>query len=406
MGEVLFLAHRVPWPPNRGDKIRSHHILHRLAELAPVHCACFADDAREAAQEDPLRHKLASFHAEIRRKPKWQAGVEALVSARPVSLTSFASAALHDHVDRLLRERPIGLIFVFSGQMAQYIPQDFDGRVVMDFADVDSAKFESYAGTATGFMGWIHGREGRLLSEFEREIGERADLSLFVSEAEATLFRKRSGLPAEKVLALGNGIDLEQYNPAVGEAVDREAGPLLVFTGQMDYPPNVEAVMSFAQQVMRLILAEHRDARFAIVGRAPTAEVLALDGKNGAFVAGEVDDVRGWLLAADIVVAPLRTARGIQNKVLEAMAMGKAVVVSLAAAEGIEAVAGEQLLVAANEAEEAEQVCQWLADAERREKLGREARRLIEARYSWAAQLAELPEICALSDNHFAEAAE
>ena len=406
MGEILFLAHRVPWPPNRGDKIRSHHFLQKLMDCAPVHVACFADDEQERQIAWDRKAELASCEIVVRNKPRWRAGIEALVSGKPVSLTSFESSEISAYVARVIATRPVDCIFVFSGQMAQYIPPDFDGRVVMDFADVDSAKFESYAEEGFGPMAWINRREGRLLSAFEKDVAARADHSLFVSEAEATLFRQRSGLSAGRVKAVGNGIDLEFYaaRDVHPEGLKGE-GPMILFTGQMDYQPNVQAVQSFNMEVMPEILARFPEARFAIVGRAPSEKVKQLDGQHGTVVVGAVDDIRSWIMAADVVVAPLRIARGIQNKVLEAMAMARPVVASTCAAEGIDAINGEHFLIAESVEDEAQLVHDLLADPERARRLGEQAKILIHSQYSWETQLAALPGLCGFSDVVVAEAA-
>lgn len=397
MGEILFLAHRVPWPPNRGDKIRSHHFLQKLMESAPVHVACFADDEAEQQVGWERKKQLASCEIILRDKPQWRTGIEALVSGKPVSLASFESDALRAHVAEIMATRPVDCIFVFSGQMAQFVPADFAGRVVMDFADVDSVKFESYADDGSGPMAWIHRREGRLLRAFEKEVAERANHSLFVSEAEAALFCGRSGLSENRVKAIGNGIDLAFYDDTHVKPADAAPGkPMILFTGQMDYQPNVQAVQSFSTQVMPDILARFPDARFAIVGRAPAEKVRQLDGSNGTVVVGAVDDIRSWIIAAEVVVAPLRIARGIQNKILEAMAMAKPVVASSCAAEGIEATSGEHFLTAGSIDDEAALVCELLDNPGRGRQLGEQARTLIHSHYSWKTQLAELPVLCGM----------
>ncbi len=407
MGDILFLAHRVPWPPNRGDKIRSHHFLQKLMDCAPVHVACFADDETERQVGWTRKAELASCEIVVRNKPKWRAGIEALVAGKPISLASFESSRIRAYVEDLMATRMIECIFVFSGQMAQFIPPEFSGRVVMDFADVDSAKFESYADDGSGPMVWINRREGRLLRAFEKDVAERADYSLFVSEAEAQLFHQRSGFSDDRVKAVGNGIDLEFYGAAEVQPADVEnRGPLILFTGQMDYQPNVRAVQSFSHQVMPDILSRIPDARFTIVGRAPADKVKQLDGKNGTVVIGPVDDIRRWIKAADVVVAPLRIARGIQNKVLEAMAMGKPVVASGCAAEGIDAISGEHFLIAQSIDQEAPLVCELLEDSERARRLGEQAKSLIHSRYSWETQLAGLPALCGLAEPRMVEAAE
>ena len=158
--EILFIGHRIPFPPNRGDKIRSHHILKRLARLAPVHVACFADDDADMGEEVELAAMAHSYRLVRRAVPLAVAGVRALAARKPVSLTAFYDAQLAAYIDAMLASGRIGTIYVFSGQMGQYVPADFRGQVVMDFVDVDSAKFEAYAQGARGPMRWLFQREG------------------------------------------------------------------------------------------------------------------------------------------------------------------------------------------------------------------------------------------------------
>lgn len=392
MAEILFLAHRIPWPADRGDKIRSYHYLKYLAERAPVHVGAFADDDRDMSFAAEMEPNFVSVYIEQRRGPVWRAGMRALVSGRPVSLESFASGGMAAWVSERIKQNRISHIFIFSGQMAQYIPAGFDGRVILDLVDVDSAKFESYACSGNILMRWVNRREARLLSAFEADIARRADVSLFVSEAEAELFRSRSGLNADKIIAVSNGIDTAAYNPALDiPRVKRlPAGKLIIFTGQMDYRPNIEAVADFARNALPAIRRRHADTKFVIVGRNPTENVRSLAKLDGVIVTGAVDDIRGWLQAASLVVAPLRTARGIQNKVLEAMAMARPVVASAAAAEGITAQDNLHFHIAANIDEEIEHCCALLSDPEAAKRLGLNARRYVVQNYSWAGQLAPL----------------
>ncbi len=395
MPDTLFLAHRIPFPPNRGDKIRTFHELKHLAGLGRVHLACLADDEADAANLAGLRAAigpaLGEARVEVRRTSKAAAGARALLEGRPVSLTLFDSVPLRGFVERLLASGRIGTVFAFSGQMAQFVPERLDARFVMDFGDVDSAKFEAY-GAQGGAMAAIYRREGRRLAAFERSVAARADVSLFVSEAEADLFRRRSALDAADVRALQNGVDLEHYDPEADFPRIAERGPLIVFTGQMDYAPNIDAVRWFAGEVMPMLPA----ARFAIVGRKPPEAVQRLAGPR-IIVTGAVPDVRSWLAAADVVAAPLRIARGIQNKVLEAMAMARPVVASPAAFEGIEAEPGRHLLVAAEAEAQAEAIAGLLDDPQRARAMGEAARRRMEQAYRWEARLEPLADIVGLA---------
>lgn len=400
MAEILFLAHRAPWPPDRGDRIRSWHMFEALAKLAPVHVAALADNAADAAI---TREKMAplckTLAIEVRGVSRPAALAGAMLSGEPVSNRLFRNAALTEHVGALLALRTVTHIVAFSGQMAQYLPADFGGRVLMDFVDVDSAKFASYAEQDKRQpLNWIHAREAKKLGAFEATVARAVDGSLFVSEAEAALFRRQSGLGTDRVHAVENGIDTERFDPALalGEMGEGE-GPLAVFTGQMDYRPNIDAVQWFVAEVLPIIRKTHPAARFAIVGRAPTDEVRALAALPGVSVTGEVPDVRPWLAAADAVVAPLLLARGVQNKLLEAMAMARPVVASAAAATGIDATPGEHLLVADDPEAMAAAVVRLFDEPAAAAQMGQAARERMIARYGWDARLAPLAGLLGLA---------
>ena len=395
MREVLFLAHRIPFPPDRGDKIRSFHLLQHLCRVARVHVATFADDAADAAQEAGLRRTLGSGLASVttivRRRSRGASVLASFATGRSASMEAFASPTMRTAVAEVLRRNRIASIFAFSGQMSQYVP-DAGGQIrfVMDFVDVDSAKFESYAGQGQALLRWLYRREAARLAAEEAGIAGRADVSLFVTEAEARLFRERSGVRGPSVRALENGVDLAFFDPAGVEPEPTVGAPLLVFSGQMDYAPNVQAVSYFAQEILPRIRESRPDARFAIVGRNPAPAVQALRPLPGVAVVGGVPDMRPWLAAAHVVVTPLHVARGVQNKVLEAMAMARPVVASPQAFEGIDAQAGRDLMVADGAEATAAAVLRLAADGAAAGRMGAAARARMCERYSWGRQMAQL----------------
>ncbi|WP_338445243.1 TIGR03087 family PEP-CTERM/XrtA system glycosyltransferase [Pelagerythrobacter marensis] len=396
-GEILFLAHRVPFPPDRGDKIRSHHLLQALAKIAPVHVGCLGETASDMAQAGELG-RMAASHCLVRRKRNLAAaGAEALLRGRPVSLAAFDHPRLRRWVGETLAARPIDTVFVFSGQMGQYVPEDFRGRVVIDLCDVDSAKFEAYGARKGGLRGRIDRREARLLAREEERLARRCDATLLVSEAEATLFRSRLTDPAAAdIRTVRNGIDTARFDPAriaPHPQLVGSPGPHLVFTGQMDYAPNVEAVRRAAERILPAIRRTHPGAVLHIVGRAPVAGVRALERHSGVRVWGEVPDVRPFLAGADLVLAPLAIARGIQNKVLEAMAMARPVVLSPEAATGIEARDAEHFAVGDDDPALIERVLSLLADPSMAQEMGAAARRYAVERQGWAAMLAPLADL-------------
>lgn len=388
MSELLFLAHRVPFPPDRGDKIRGFNILRHLAAKRRVHLVAFADDIADRDPAPEFRQMLASCTVVPRTKANAMAAIQALATRRPVSLTAFADPAIRAAIEKVRASSPIDRVHCYSGQMAQYLPGDLP--VIMDFADIDSLKFEQLAANARYPISWLLRREARLLGAFERAVAARVSASLFVTEAEAALFRL--GGATGRILAVENGIDADFFDPTSAFAPADAPGPLIVFTGQMDYRPNVDAATWFVANVLPDLRAEHPELRFAVVGRAPAPAVRALAG-DGVMVTGAVPDVRGWLAAASVCVAPLQIARGVQNKVLEAMAMARPVVASATAAEGIDH-AGT-IRVAADAGAQVSAIRALLADSAGAARLGADARAQVVARYGWPARLAALDALMA-----------
>ncbi len=392
MGGILFLAHRVPFPPDRGDRIRAHHLLKSLAKLGPVHVGCFTD-----GEDEQTRAALADIAATTciapRTKPLPLAGIEAVLAGKPVSLTAFHSRKLEAWVRDTIAAQRIEAIVVFSGQMGQYIPDSFAGRVVIDLCDVDSAKFEGYA--AAGERVWLNAREARLLAREEERLGARADATVLISSAEAALYRSRLREPGRvNVEVIGNGIDAQYFDPAATAPhpdMARGKGPHFVFTGQMDYRPNEQAALWVIESLLPVLRARLPGAMFHVVGRNPTAKLMAHHGSPGVHVWGEVPDVRPFLCAADAVLAPLLIARGVQNKVLEAMAMTKPVVLTPEAATGIAADDGAQWLVCPPDPElMAARIAFLLSDSEAASRLGAAARHFVLERHDWEAMLSPL----------------
>lgn len=341
--KILYLCHRIPYPPNKGDKIRSFNLLKTLSEQYEVHLGCFIDDDYDYQYVD----KLAQWCVEYKCRPqkKWRAklkGLTAFLTGQPITIPYYSDVQLQRWVDQTLERYEIDTVVVFSSSMVQFVdkPQYRKLHRVIDFVDVDSDKWRQYADNHQGLMRWVYQREHRLLQQVEQQYCERFDHSLFVSPDEAALFRTL--MPenlASKIQPLLNGVDVQFFDPAlpVASAEFKLDKPYIVFTGAMDYWANVDAVCWFADHVWPEILQKHPHLHFMIVGGNPSAEVKELAKRAGIVVTGRVEDVRPYIQQALLVVAPLRIARGIQNKVLEAMSMNKVVVATAMAMEGINA---------------------------------------------------------------------
>ena len=397
MGDILFLSQRIPYPPDKGDKIRSYRALLHLGEHRRIHLGTFIDDPDDFRHIPVMENICESVHiAKLNPLVARLKSLKALLTGAPLSLPYFYNKALEKWITTTLDTHDIDAIFVFSSAMAQYVlnlkrkPQ----RVLMDFVDVDSEKFRQYA-LERGFLArFVYGREGKKLLAFDRQVAAHTDASFFVSEAEADLFRRLAPEASAKTFGLSNGIDTDYFDPSkvtVPQA-DLSAygpGPNIIFTGRMDYKPNVDAVCWFTRNVLPALLTEKPQVRFIIAGAAPTPAVMALAANPAVQVTGRVDDMRPWLAHADLAVAPMAIGRGIQNKVLEAAAMARPVLTTPEGLAGIDLVPGKHLFVAEGAQAFGQAVLDSLDNPDR-DQIGAAARDYLIGHYSWSARMALL----------------
>ncbi|WP_084199599.1 TIGR03087 family PEP-CTERM/XrtA system glycosyltransferase [Noviherbaspirillum autotrophicum] len=393
MEHLLLLVHRIPFPPNKGDKIRSYHLLRHLAKRYCVHLGTFVDDPDDWRYVDEVKRfcnetyfgKLHPFVARVR-------SISALAAQRPMSLDYYDDPGMHAWVRNLLQRQPIHRVVVFSSAMAQYAEGIEGAQRIIDFVDVDSDKWTQYARGKRWPFSWLYRREGRELLRYERRTARTFDASLFVSPAEAELFRQRAPECNDRIGYYSNGVDTEYFSPerAYDNPYSTDELPI-VFTGAMDYWPNVDAVQWFAEKVLPAVRERYPSANFYIVGSRPTENVTALARRPGVSVTGTVPDIRPYLAHACASVAPLRIARGIQNKVLEAMAMAMPVIVSAPALEGIDARPGCEVLLAESDRQFIEALCALLCA--HRPEIGCAARRKVVEHYGWSRNLARIDEL-------------
>ena len=336
MQDLLFLAHRIPYPPNKGDKIRSYHLLKHLTSKYNVYLGTFIDDPNDWQYRERLDSICAeTCYLKLRPLQGKIKSLQGLLTGEPLSLPYYKNQAMQDWVNKTIKTHSIKKVLIFSSVMAQFINQTHDVEMVVDFVDVDSDKWRQYAASKKGLGAWIYKRESDYLFNYEKKIAERAKASFFVSEQEAALFKELAPKISKKITHINNGVDTGYFSPEQIFASPYPASEdVVVFTGAMDYWANVDAVKWFAEDVFPHITKNYPAVKFYIVGSRPTTEVKAL-ANNSVVVTGAVDDVRPYLAHAKLAVAPLRIARGIQNKVLEAMAMGKYVIATSAAMEGV-----------------------------------------------------------------------
>ncbi len=392
MGNLLYLVHRMPYPPNKGDKVRSYHLLKHLAARHQVFLGTFMDDPQDEIHIATLRSLCADVHVEpLHPKRARVNSLLGLLGRDALTLRYYRNQALSEWVARITARHKMQAAVVFSSSMAQYVEggQHMNGApVLVDFVDVDSAKWSQYAKERRWPLSWLYRREGRTLLNYERDVALWARRSFFVTESETSLFKELAPVAADRVEAVSNGVDAQYFTPEPSRrnpySKDEQT---VVFTGAMDYWPNVDAVTWFARDILPALRQKHPGLRFYIVGRSPDATVQAL-ASDAVVVTGTVPDVRPYLQHADVVVAPLRLARGIQNKILEAMAMGRPVVASSACASALNAQVGTEVVVAEDVADYTLAISALLADREAAARIGTAGRHCVQQRYSWAAHLA------------------
>lgn len=390
MEPLLFLAHRLPFPPNKGDKIRSFHLLKHLARGHVLHVGAFIDDAADLPHVTALQAMCSQLHTEtIAPRSRKLLSLRALATGEALSVAYYRSAAMQRWVDDTIARHGITKAVVFCSTMAQYLDRHPGVRRIVDLVDVDSAKWSEYAPRHRWPMSWLYRREARTLLDFEARVVAAADRSLLVTPAEVALFESLAPMQMGRVEALPNGVDVDFFNPANAGANPYAVGVKpVVFTGAMDYWPNIDAARWFADEVMPRIRAVEPAAHFFVVGMNPAPAVRELEKTGFVTVTGRVDDVRPWVAHAACAVAPLRVARGIQNKVLEAMAMARPVAVWHTLAASLDASPGRDF-VTADASSYAERVL-TLFDPARAQAIGDAARARIEKVYRWDSALAAL----------------
>ncbi len=390
---VLMLTHRVPYPPDRGDRIRSYHLLKLLAEHAEVSLATLADEPVNLDTNRVL-HGLTRQLA-IVPLSRWAGrcrAAGAILRGRAVTPEYHYDRKLAATITAWQTEQPFDAVLTFCSGMVRYtrlIPHasamnQKGAKHVMDLVDVDSVKWAGYAMNSLPPRRWIYTHESRQLRKIESGVHDCFDAMTVVSDREYKTYRHHVG-ENPRLSVVGNGVDLQYFKPLADAA-----SQTILFTGVMNYRPNIEGAAWFAREVMPLIHQTMPNAVFKIVGRDPVRQVCDLNTIPGVEVVGSVPDMRPYLAEAGVVVAPLRIARGVQNKVLEAMACARVVVCSPQAAEGVDAMDGTHLLVGHSPAQWARHIDGILASPSRRHELSQSARQCVEQRYTWSARLAPM----------------
>jgi sugar transferase (PEP-CTERM/EpsH1 system associated) len=387
---IFYICRRVPFPPDRGDKIAAFNAIRHLAARHEVHVFCLGDGVQDLANISGLQAYAKSVSAapvdEFTIKLR---ALAALVTGQPLSVAALNESKLHDAIQKKFTELRPDLIIVYSCNMAQFAEHFPNVPRIMHFGDLDSLKWPQYAERSSIPLNWIYAIEARRLLGYERHIAQIFSHALVHTEIEKHDFERL--IPGIPVAVVGNGVDLDYFRSA-GEAKKPAS---MVFTGVMDYRPNIDAVVWFCDEILPIVQANIPAANFTICGSRPAPAVRRLAKRRGVRVTGWVADARPYLDRAEIFVAPLRMARGVQNKLLEALAMGLPCVASTAAWSGTAVADGQGILATDEPREFARRVIDLLGDGDGRAEMARRARAAAVANYRWEVQLACLDQVIA-----------
>lgn len=385
---LLYLAHRIPYPPDKGDKIRAFHQLDYLAGRHRVWCVCFVDDPADLRHVEALRTRCAGVVAvPLNRRLATARGLWSLVRGRTVTEGFYTHRGMWSALKKLSREVRFDAVIAFSSSMAPYglaCPAD---RRMIDFCDWDSAKWSAYATNRRSPRSMLYAVEARRLAAREAQWSSAYDASAIITPAERDA--APPGVDLTRLAVVRNGVSIANRNGNGCRRRDKHRHTV-GFLGAMDYPPNVDAVCWFAESTWPAVYRQHPTATFQIAGRHPTPRVQALSRFPGVEVLGAVDSAAEFLHSLTVAVAPLRIARGLQNKVLEAMAAARPVVLTPAAATGIEGTDGIHYHIADEEEATTATVNSLLTDPDRRIVIGRAAREYVAHHFNWEREAARL----------------
>lgn len=383
---ILFLSHRVPYPPNKGEKIRAFHQLKALAARHEVDLFTLADDPADLQHRDVLGGicrevtiaPLNPVHSKLRTLPY-------LLTRRPLTVPYFFSLKLKRAVSAAFARRRYDRIFLYCSAMAQYVERAWTTPIVADLVDVDSNKWKQYSQVTSMPMSWVYRREWRRLRAYEKDVCDRAARVLVTTEREAELVRELPTSAPVNVVPVG----IE-----VGDPVIRmQESPTMIFVGDMGYFPNQQAVIWFCHQVLPKVRQAVPQARFLIVGRNPNHKVRSLGSIPGVEVTGQVPEVKPYLAQASVSVAPFLVAAGIQTKVLEAMNHGLPVVASPPIARSLLPPVANCIQTAQQPAEWAAVLIELLQNPDRAAQLGAEARKAVAETYDWRSVLTQFVQL-------------
>ncbi len=387
MQRILFVCHRIPYPPNKGDKIRSFHELQSLSRDYQIDLVTFVDNENDFTYKGELQQFCSRIF--VFKLQKIAGIIKALiffVRGKSLSEGFYFNRHAYKQIDDLINNSSYEFAFCFSAQVGQYLARHQNIKRVMDFVDVDSDKWRQFSQNIKFPFNLIYQMESRRLLKYEKMISQNFSMAIFSTESEVQLFRDTGG--NGNIIAINNGVDTKYFSP-----MNIEKDNAIVFVGAMDYYPNIDAVTWFVENVFLKILEAMPGIKFYIVGSNPSVEVKKMAKlSDNVVVTGFVEDVRPYLAKSRMAVMPVRIARGIQNKILEAMAMELPVVINEKLFQTLNCPDADSIFIY-RDAEHLKQII--LANFNNDQilfSMGRNLRKFVLENYHWETNLSQMKE--------------
>ncbi|WP_300463382.1 TIGR03087 family PEP-CTERM/XrtA system glycosyltransferase [Desulfobacula sp.] len=394
--KILYLCHRIPYPPNKGDKIRTFNEIKYLSKNHNIDLITLADDLKDLKYAEHLKKYCRQIKIfPLNKNVAKINGLLSLLFGQSISQGYFYKREFQNTFNSWTESERYDALICFSSPMAEYVfksknkIKDIAKTMIMDFCDLDSDKWSQYVQKSTFPLNMIYKKEASRLLRFEKKINKMFNKSVFVSHKEAELFVKYYP-EAKDIQIISNGVDYQYFNSKKTEITQSFPSPMLVFSGAMDYYANIDGVIWFAKEILPEIKKKIPEIKFYIVGSNPDPSVKALEKDTSIIVTGFVNDIREYYKAADLCIIPLRIARGVQNKVLEGMAMGKAIISTSQAVQGIHRDVKQVLEIEDDPMKFAEKVISFLNNSSRITELGNAAEKFVVQHHNWGKNLAGL----------------
>lgn len=373
--KILFITSRIPYPLEKGDKLRAFNHLKLLAEKHEVTLIALNETKIHPDADQVLSRYCKEFHVfEIPFVVRVAGLVSALFSGKPFSTAYFHNVVVHNAINEIIDNVHPAHIFCQLTRVTEYVKNIKDIPKTLDYQDAFAKGMERRISKEPFYLRWLFRMEHKRLAKYEAEVFDWFDNKIIISNQDRENITHQN---KQDIVVVPNGVDFEYYSPRIAEKKYD-----LLFTGNMAYPPNVESVVFLVKEVLPLVIKHKPQIKLLIAGTDPVKRVLALE-SNNVEVSGWVDDMRDCYAASKLFIAPMQISIGLQNKLLEAMAMNIPCITSELANNALHGTHNENILVCKQPQEYADAILRLLHNPAEAEQLANAGHEFVKQNYGW-----------------------